>query len=108
MSRMDLSNPAAIHERLVEIEEALAIKQNVWEDAALGWFRAKRDKEKARAVAFLSASGTVAERSAVADRDTATDGKEEEALYESLKAVIRTLEARATIGQSLLRSQGRA
>jgi hypothetical protein len=33
---------------------------------------------------------------------------EEEAMYEATKAVMRTLETRASIGQSVLRSQGRA
>ena len=33
---------------------------------------------------------------------------QDEALYESLKAVVRTLEVRASIGQSLLKAQGRA
>jgi hypothetical protein len=105
---VDLTTPQAVMDRLAEIENDLAIRQNIFEDAALDWYRAKRDKEKARAVAFLSAEGTVAERSAIADEQTALDGKQEEALYESIKAVIRTLETRASIGQSLLRAQGRA
>lgn len=94
-------------ERLAAIENDLAVRQNTWEAAALDWYRAKRDREKARAVAFLKAEGTVAERSAIADEQTATDGKEEEALYESLKAVVRTLESRANIGMALLKSHGR-
>ena len=49
-----------------------------------------------------------AERSAIADRDTATDGKVQEAEFEALKAVVRVLETRASIGQSLLRAYGRA
>jgi hypothetical protein len=104
----DLSTPEQVIARLEAIEADLALRQGVWEIAALDWYRAKRDKEKARAVAFLGAEGTVAQRQAIADRDTATDGKEAEALYESLKAVIRTLEARATIGQSILRAHGRS
>lgn len=100
-----LSDPASVMRRLAEIENDLALRQNTLEAAALAWYRAKRDKEKARAVVFLSAEGTVAERSAIADRQTATDGKQEEALWESLKAVVRTLETRASIGQSLLRAQ---
>lgn len=104
----DLSHPSAVMARLADIENDLALRQNTLEDAAMKWYRAKRDREKARAVAFLKADGTVAERSAIADEQTATDGKEEEALFESLRAVVRTLETRASIGQSLLRAQGRA
>ena len=105
---MSLSSPEQVMARLSEIENDLALRQNALEAAAMSWFIAKRDKEKARAVAFLAAEGSVAERSALADQQTATDGKQEEALYESLRAVVRTLEARASIGQSLLKAQGRA
>lgn len=108
MSATDLTSPNAVMARLAEIENDLANRQNLLEEAALDWYRAKRDREKARAVQFLSAEGTVAERQAIADRETATDGKQEEALYESLRAVVRTLETRASIGQSLLKAQGRA
>lgn len=104
----DLTAPAAVMARLSEIENDLAERQNTLENAGMKWFQKKRDREKARAVAFLAAEGTVAERSAIADRDTATDGKLEEAEWESVRAVVRVLEARATIGQSLLRAQGRA
>jgi hypothetical protein len=101
----DLSTPQAVMQRLAEVENDLALRQNALEAAAMDWYRAKRDREKARAVQFLAAEGTVAERQAIADRETATDGKQEEALYESLRAVVRTLETRASIGQSLLRAQ---
>lgn len=90
--------------RLDEIERDLAHRQNALEAAGEAWFRAKRDKEKARAVAFLSASGTVAERQAIADQQTALDGRNEEAEWEALRAVVRVLETRASIGQSILRS----
>ena len=105
---MSLSTPQAVLERLQGIEDDLAVRQNTLESAARAWFIAKRDKEKARAVAFLSATGTVAERNAKADEQTALDGKREEAEWEAVKAVVRVLETRASIGQSILRSQGRA
>lgn len=104
----DHSHPAAVMARLATIEDDLALRQNLLEKAAKGWFVAKRDKEKARAVAFLSAQGTVAERAAKADEQTALDGKNEEAEWEALKAVVRVLETRASIGQSILRAQGRS
>ncbi len=74
----------------------------------MNWYRAKRDKEHDRAVSFLAAVGTVAERNAIADRDNSHVGKDAEAEYEALKAVCRVLETRASIGQSILRAQGRA
>lgn len=104
---MTLSHPGAVIGRLEEIETDLALRQGALEAAALGWFRLKRDREKARAVAFLSAEGTVAERNALADRETALIGVAEEAEFEALRAVVRTLETRASIGQSILRSQNR-
>ena len=107
-SHQDLSHPAGVMARLADIENDLAARQNTLERAGMAWFRAKRDKEKARAVAFLSAEGTVAERTALAESQTALDGKNEEAEWEALRAVVRVLETRASIGQSLLRAQGRA
>jgi len=103
----DLTTPGAVMFRLAVIENDLAARQGTLERAGLAWFRCKRDREKARAVAFLSAQGTVAERNAIADQQTATDGRNEEAEWEAVKAVVRVLEARASIGQSILRAQGR-
>jgi len=105
---MSLRSPAEVMERLDAIEVDLADRQVELEDAAWKWHTAKRDREKHRAETFLLAEGTVAERSAVAEKESATDGRDEEARYESLKAVVRTLETRASIGQSILRSQARA
>jgi hypothetical protein len=99
--------PGLVLRRLEEIEHDLATRQNVYEAAALAWFRAKRDKERARAIEFMKATGTVAERNAVADRETALMGVEAEAEYEALRAVIRVLETRASVAQSVLKSQGR-
>jgi hypothetical protein len=104
----DLTTPGAVMERLAAIENDLATRQATLEAAGMAWFTAKRDKEKARAVAFLAAEGTVAQREAIADQQTATDGKLAEAEWESVRAVVRVLETRASIGQSLLRAQGRA
>jgi hypothetical protein len=94
--------------RLDEIERDLAHRQNALEAAGRSWFVAKRDREKRRAEVFLTSEGTVAERSARADVATALDGKDAEAEWEALRAVVRVLETRASIGQSLLRSMGRA
>jgi hypothetical protein len=102
-----LDNPGAVVGRLVEIEQDLAVRQGALEHAALSWFRAKRDREHRRAVAFIRAQGTVAQRSAEADQETCLLGVAEEAEYEALRAVVRVLETRSNIGMALLKSQGR-
>jgi hypothetical protein len=108
-----LTAPGAIHDRLCEIENEMALKQNEYEAAALAHYRQRREKEKSWAEEFMSCAfegdrkRTVSEREAMADRQTALIGVEEEAQWEALRAVMRTLEARATIGQSLLRAQTR-
>lgn len=103
----DFSHPAALIERLEAIERDLAERQPEYETAAMEWFRVKRDEKKQRAEAFIAAAGTVAERNAIADRDTVMIGAKEEGKYEAMKAVVRVLDARASIGQSILRAQGR-
>ena len=102
-----LSDPAQVIARLEAIEHDLAIRQNALEAAARAWFEAKRDREHDRAVAFIRAQGSVEARKAQADIETALDGKEEEAEWEALRAVVRTLETRASVLQSVLRAQGR-
>lgn len=103
-----LSSPELVVSKLEAIENDLADRQNLLEAAALNWFRAKRDREHAYAVAFMRAEGTVGQRQAVAAIESCRVGVEDEALFESLKAVCRTLETRASIGQSILRSQQRS
>ena|ERR1044072_686414 len=108
MSTTDLSHPGAVTNRLEEIERDLETRQASFESAARNWYRAKRDKEKARAMVFLSSEGTVAERNAKADQATALDGRNEEAEYYAIKAVVDVLQTRATIGMALLKVQVRA
>jgi hypothetical protein len=107
MSMATLDSPAVIMGRLQDIEADLADRQNTLEAAAMNWYRAKRDKEHKHAVTFISATGTVAERTQQAALEASLIGKEEEALFEALRAVVRTLETRATIGMALLKSQSR-
>jgi hypothetical protein len=102
-----LTTPGAIQARLEEIERDLAERQKAYEEAALAYWKSKRDKEKLRAETFLEAEGTVAVRTAQADRATAHIGMEDEARWEALKGVTRTLDTRAAIGMALLKSQGR-
>lgn len=102
--------PGQIVERLESIESDLAARQAKGEDAALNFYRVKRDFELEYALKFMDATGTVTERKQKATK--ALDGtevysklKEYEGAYEGWKAALRTLEARASIGQSLLRAQ---
>lgn len=104
---MSLSTPQQVQARLEELENDLAIRQNAIEAQALAWFRKKRDREKQWAEAYVRAEGPAHVRKAEADLAVATVGVIEEAEYEAGKAVMRVLETRASIGQSLLRSQGR-
>lgn len=100
-------SPQSVMTRLDEIDADLAARVATLERSGEAWFKAKRDKEKARATAFLSCEGTVAERSAHADAETATNGRDEEAEWEAVRAVVRVLETRANIGMALLKSYGR-
>jgi len=102
-----LDAPGPVMSRLAQIENDLAQRQNVYETAARAWFIAKRDREKEYATEYMRAEGPVEARKAQAIRATSHIGVNEEAEYEALKAVVRVLETRASIGQSLLRSQGR-
>lgn len=108
MSAITLDSPAVVMERLAEIENDLAERQNGLERAGLAWFKAKRDREKKHAIEFLKAEGTVPQRNAIADKATAEIGADDEASWEAQRAVVRVLETRASIGQSILRAQGRA
>ena len=106
---MTLADPAQVMIRLTQIENDLALRQNALEDAGLKWFRAKRDREHKWATTYLSLDeGTVAQRKAVADAETVLIGREHEAEWESLKAVVRVLDTRASIGMAILKAQGRA
>lgn len=98
--------PSLVLQRLEEIDRDLAVRLPGFEAAALAWFHMKRDREHARAVAFMSSSGTVAERNAQADIETSLMGKNEEALYMATKAVMDVLSTRSTIGMALLKAQG--
>jgi hypothetical protein len=103
-----LDNPGAVLAKLEQIDADLAQRQNEIEAAAEAWFTAKREKERDWAEAYVTATGPVPARKAYADRATWNVGLECEARYEALKAVVRVLETRASINQSLLKSQERA
>jgi hypothetical protein len=104
-----MDSPAVVMERLGEIEADLANRQNRLETAAMEFFTRKRDQERELASAFLAAEGSVEERKHRARLALMEDLQYAQAQgrYEGLKAAVRVLETRATIGQSLLRAQSR-
>ncbi len=100
-----------IQDRLEAIDADLALRVDALEAAARAWMLAKREREHAHAVAFITAKQdglTVAESEAMADRESCMIGQEAEAEFEAIRAVVRVLETRATIGASLLKAYGRA
>ena len=99
-----------ITQRLEEIEADVEARQSKGETAAEDFHKAKRDFELEYAKAFVSADGSATEkkqRATVAVHRTAAYGDllAAEGAYEGWKAAMRTLELRASIGQSLLRAQ---
>ena len=110
MSSIDLTHPAAVLERLVLIERDLAIRQNVFEEAARGWYQARREVERVKARELLSADEkSVTEKKARAELAAYdVEGAGLEAEYEALRAVIRVLEQRSMVLMAVLKSQGRA
>lgn len=100
-----MDSPAKVMMTLQDIETDLSNRQNDLEGYATGWFQDKRDKERVHAEIFLASEGTVAERNAKADLESSAIGSASEAKYEACKAVVRVLESRAGICQSLLRAQ---
>lgn len=109
------SHPAAVMERLAEIERDLGERQNEYEDAARDRARLVRDWEKRLAIAQATAKGSDAfarKQAALviaSDMDDLYESlKTAEGAYAALHAVVKVLEVRATIGMSILRSQGRS
>ena len=102
--------PAQIISRLEGIEADAGARQAKGEQSAEAFHRAKRDFELEYAKKYMEASGSPMERKQAATR--AMDGTETmyalyeaEGAYEGWRAAMRTLELRASIGQSLLRAQ---
>lgn len=108
-SAQSLDSPHVIHEKLLQIEHDLAVRQNSYEHVAGAWYRAQREIKKAWATALLSSTASsVTEKKAEADLAAqVVDGAEHEAEYEATKAALRVLEQRSMICMALLKSQGR-
>jgi hypothetical protein len=101
--------------RLSEIEEALAIAQNLYEDAAGQRARLVRHWERRLMLSQKTAKGAdayarkAAAFAMAAEQDELYDElMEAEAGFERYRAEVKVLEVRATIGMSILRAQGRA
>lgn len=105
MTTLDLADPAVLVRTLEGIERDLAVRQATLESAARQWYMAKRERERQHAIEFLRAAGTVAERNATADMAAAAIGAEHEAEFEATRAVVRVLEVRASVCQTLVRTQ---
>ena len=106
--------PAQLIERLEAIEQDMGDRQNEYEIAAEDRVRRVRDWDKRLAIHQKVAKGPNKETrmaNALAAAIDADDLYERltdaEARFDALRVVMRTLETRATIGQSLLRAQGR-
>lgn len=104
-----------IMERLEGIEQDLGERQNEYEAAAEDKHKLVRDYELRVARASLQAQGATAtekkwralEAIAASDDELYAKLTEAEGKYEGLKAAVRVLETRATIGQSLLKAMAR-
>jgi hypothetical protein len=99
--------PEQIIERLEEIERDLADRQIPLGDAAEAWTRAKRDKEKAWADAYMKAEGAITTRKAAAIQASESIGIEAEARYVGLSKACGVMETRSMIGMALLKAHGR-
>lgn len=111
----DHSHPAAVIQRLADIEHDLAERMGDYEDAATAKARLVRDWEKRLAAARLNAKGSDAEGRKAAALMTAIEAddlyerlKAAEGAYEGCRAVVKVLEVRATVGMSILRAHGRS
>lgn len=106
----ELDSPAEVLRLLSSIENDLANRQNAFEAAAGAWYTAQREMKRQAAHALLgSKASSVTEKRAQADLAAYdVEGSAQEAEYESLKAVIRVLETRATVCMSILKAQGRS
>ena len=101
MTAITLDSPGEIIRRLEDLEKDLAARQPALEAAARAWFLEKRDREHRFATEFLRAEGSVEQRKQYATIVTSHVGVEAEAEYEALRAVVRVLETRASVLQSL-------
>lgn len=111
---MDPMDPASVIRRLAEIEGSLALKQGFFESAADDLARSRRDWDRRMAGALVAADGSskeIRESNALLAILATEDGlklyerlTDAEARHNAVKAAVNSLSARASIGQSILRS----
>ncbi len=111
----DHSHPGAVIHTLSSIDADLGERMNDYEAAAGDRARLTRDWEKRLAVHGRRAAGSsqdirkaTALVAAIEQDDLYERLTDAEARYEALRVVVRVLETRASLGQSVLRVQGRA
>lgn len=104
----------AIVGRLGEMEVDLADRQNAFEQAAGERARLIRDWEKRLAIARKTAKGNDADArkaaalvAAIEQDDLYERLTDAESRYDALRVVVNVIDKRATIGQSILKAQGR-
>jgi hypothetical protein len=108
-----LDSPAAVMQRLADIEGQMASNENGLEAAAMDYFSAKREHDLEMAKAVLRQEGkTVDQRNAQALVEVATGDVWQkfvtsEAAYNGLKLAQESLSSRSMIGMAILRAQGR-
>lgn len=112
---MTHTDPVQVQQRLAAIDTDLQNRQGEYETAADDRARLIRDWDRRFAICMVNAKGSNAESrkahalvAAIEQDDLYERLKDAEGRFEACKVVVRTLETRATIGQSILRSQGRA
>lgn len=93
--------------RLQDIDNDMAELQVDLGKYAEAWTRIQRLKAKAWADTYMSTKGEVTTRKAAATQASEMMGIEEEAKYVGLSKVVGVLQARAMIGESLLKAYGR-
>ena len=101
-----------VQQRLEEIEQTLAERQDEWEAIAAAAAVAKRDFEREEAAAFLKADGPVEVRKRKALESVIERGYFEtfltaEAAEAGARRVVKLLELRSTIGMALLKTMTR-
>lgn len=104
--------PAEVQRRLWDIEEEMATKQPWYEEAADVLARVKREWDVRMAKALVVAEGSSKEQRestallaiVASDDDLYERLTDAEAKHNALRAVMASLQARASIGQSILRS----
>lgn len=89
--------PAQIQQRLQELDEDLAMRQNLYEKAAERWYRVLRDREHRHAIEYMKAPGNTTDRREKAKEETALIGQMEEAEYQGLRAAIHVMELRVGV-----------